>query len=87
MQKKIVIIGSNSFSGSNMINYLLNKKFNVVGISRSKEPLDIFLPYKKNSNKNFVFKKLDLNQDIHKIVLLIKKFKPNWGISFFSDRP
>ena len=85
MKKKIFIIGSNSFSGSNMINYLLNKRFNVIGISRSNEPKDIFLPYKKKYSKNFTFKKLDLNKDIDKIIILIKKFKPQFIINYASQ--
>ena len=56
MKNNIFIIGSNSFSGSNFINYLLDKNFFIVGISRSKENKNIFLKYKKNKNKkNFIF--------------------------------
>ena len=36
-KSKFLIIGSNSFSGSSFISYLLKKKFKVIGISRSKE--------------------------------------------------
>jgi dTDP-glucose 4,6-dehydratase len=85
MKKKILIIGSNSFSGSNMINYLLKKDFNIIGVSRSKEPSNIFLPYKKNLNKNFIFKKLNLNKDINKVINLIKKFKPQYIINYAAQ--
>ena len=40
--KKILIIGSNSFSGSNFINACLNNNYQVVGISRSNEINKIF---------------------------------------------
>lgn len=83
--KKILIIGSNSFSGSNMINFLLKKDFSIIGISRSKEPFNIFLPYSTNTNFNFTFKKLDLNKDINKIINLIKKFKPRYIINYAAQ--
>ena len=41
---KFLVIGSNSFSGSNFINFLINKDCEVLGISRSKEIDSIFLP-------------------------------------------
>lgn len=50
MKEPILIIGSNSFAGSNFIDYLLNKKLKVIGVSRSKEIDKIFLKYKYNKN-------------------------------------
>ena len=44
---KFLVIGSNSFSGSQFTNFLLKKNFEVLGVSRSDEPDDIFLPYNK----------------------------------------
>jgi dTDP-glucose 4,6-dehydratase len=73
---KILVIGSNSFSGSNLINLLLNEGYEVFGISRSNEYPSIFLPYKNNTNlKNFKFYKFNLNFDNIKIASLIKKEK------------
>jgi dTDP-glucose 4,6-dehydratase len=73
---KILVIGSNSFSGSNLINLFLNQGYEVFGISRSNEYPSIFLPYKNNANlKNFKFYKLNLNFDNIKIANLIKKEK------------
>ena len=43
--KKLVVIGSNSFSGSHFVDKALNCGYEVMGISRSEEPLPIFLPY------------------------------------------
>ena len=39
---KYLVIGSNSFSGSNLINFLLKKNNQVLGISRSKEINSVF---------------------------------------------
>ena len=83
---KFLIIGSNSFSGSNFINKILSNKNNkVVGISRSIEN-QIFLPYLENKNlNNFKFYKLDLNKNLNKIVGIIKKFKPNYIANFAAQ--
>ena len=71
---KVLVIGSNSFSGSNLVNKLLNEGYDVIGISRSEEYNDVFLPYKKNPRlKNFRFFNYNLNYDNNKIGALIKK--------------
>tara|TARA_B100000965_G_scaffold382033_1_gene380066 strand:+ start:920 stop:1915 length:996 start_codon:yes stop_codon:yes gene_type:complete len=86
MKKKILVIGSNSFSGSNLVDYLINKKFKVIGVSRSSEINKIFLKYKFNKNlKNFTFYKADINKNLSKIVNLIKKEKPNIIINFAAQ--
>ena len=83
---KFVIIGSNSFSGSNFINkLLLNKKNKVIGISRSIEK-PIFLPYLKNKNiNNFKYYRLDLNKNLKKIVKIIKTFSPDYIANFAAQ--
>ena len=50
MNKKCLIIGSNSFSGSSFVDFLLKNNFDVFGISRSKEINNVFLPYFKIQN-------------------------------------
>jgi len=73
---KVLVIGSNSFSGSNLVNKLLDRGYDVIGISRSKEYNNVFLPYKKNPRVgNFKFFNYNLNYDNNKIALLIKKEK------------
>ena len=32
--KKVLVIGSNSFSGSSFIDFILDKKYQVIGVSR-----------------------------------------------------
>ena len=84
--KKILIIGSNSFSGSNFINYCLNNNYQVVGISRSNEINKIFLRYKLNKNiQNFTFFKCDINKDIEKLGKIIFKNKPNYIVNFAAQ--
>ena len=59
---KFAVIGSNSFSGSSFIKYLLKNGHEVIGISRSIEPDPVFLGYKTEKLENFSFRQLDLNK-------------------------
>ena len=59
MKKIIFVIGSNSFASANFVNFLLSKKYNVFGSSRSVENNKVFLKYKNNKYvNNFKFLKL-----------------------------
>jgi len=82
--KKIIIIGANSFSAGSLIYHLLSKKYIIFGISRSKINKKCFLRFNPR-NENFSFKKLDLNKDHNKIVNLIKKIKPGHIVNFASQ--
>lgn len=86
MSKKIAVIGSNSFSGSDFIDLLLEKGgFEIVGISRSREKNKIFLPYKRHKNTTFSFFRLDLNKDMKGILNLLDKFKPHFIVNFAAQ--
>ena len=78
------ILGSNSFTSSHFIKYLISKKHKVICTSRSKELQQHFLAYKKKNDYSS-FYKLDLNKDLNKILRLIKKKKPNYIINFASQ--
>lgn len=85
---KVLIIGSNSFAGSDFADYLLSKKFKVFGVSRNKEINKEHLRYKNNINlKNFKFFKIDLNlkKDLNKLIKLIKKQKINYIVNFAAQ--
>ena len=83
---KSLVIGSNSFSGSNFVNFLLNKKHKVIGVSRSKEYKSVYLRYKNNKFiKNFFFQKIDLNNDLNKLFNLILKIRPDFIINFSAQ--
>ena len=94
MSLTFLVIGSNSFSGSNFISYLLKNSYKVIGVSRSNEPDSLFLPYlwgninlskKQSSEKNFQFYKYDLNKETKEIVALVDKFKPEYIVNFASQ--
>ncbi len=84
MSAYYLIIGSNSFSGSNMIKHLVLKKRNIIAISRSKEKNACYLPYKKIQNyKKYVkFFQIDINNDKLNLKNLINKYKPSYVINY-----
>ena len=92
-ENKFLVIGSNSFSGSHFVKKALTSDFDVIGISRSKEPLDVFLPYKwrnqeldgGNSSSNFQFEQFDLNINLVEILKIIDSFKPSYIVNFASQ--
>lgn len=74
----VLVIGSNSFSGSNFIKFLLKKKYSVIAVSRSNQINNIFLSYRKFcTKKNFKFFKIDLNKDLIKLkkIILLNRIK------------
>ncbi len=84
--KKILIIGSNSFSGSNFVNNQLNENYEVFATSRSAELNNVFLPYKKNSRlNNLHFSQLDLNKNLDELMNLIKKEKISQIVNFAAQ--
>ncbi|RMH36188.1 MAG: NAD-dependent epimerase/dehydratase family protein [Nitrospirae bacterium] len=84
--RKIVVLGSNSFSGSDFIDLLLEDPRNqVVGISRSPEKPALFLPYKRHSSHNFTFHQLDLNKEHHRILQLLDDFQPHYVVNFAAQ--
>lgn len=83
---KFAIIGSNSPSGANLIDLLLEDPINeVIGISRSKEYDDIFLPYKRHKNGNFRFYQLNINKELPQILDLLDDFQPSYIINFAAQ--
>jgi dTDP-glucose 4,6-dehydratase len=84
--RKIVVIGSNSFSGSDFIDLLLQDPNNeVLGISRSAEKSPLFLPYKKHDSPRFAFRQLDLNTDQGEIISLLDSFRPEYIVNFAAQ--
>jgi dTDP-glucose 4,6-dehydratase len=82
----VVVIGSNSFSGSHFIDLLLKEgKYHVIGISRSAENKEMYLPYKKRNLKNFEFHQLDLNNDLKTILELMDRKKTEYIVNFASQ--
>lgn len=84
--KKVLVIGSNSFSGSDFIDLLLEKnEYNVIGISRSPEKSALFLPYKSRKSNNFLFQQVDLNKDMEKLERILDEFQPEYIVNFAAQ--
>lgn len=81
----ILIIGSNSFSGATFADFALRQGARVVGISRSHEPIDAFLPYKWHNHLNFTFYPVDLNQNLPEVTALMNEFKPAYVVNFAAQ--
>lgn len=78
-----LILGSNSFAGSTLVDYLLTKGERVIGVNRSAEYDSVLQPYFHNKNKkNFTFYQCDINTDLDKITALLKQYKPQYIIDF-----
>ena len=81
-----MVIGSNSFSGSDFIDLLLDDEQNeVVGISRSPEKSTLFVPYKRHQGANFIFYQMDLNKDMPQIIELVDSFNPEYVVNFAAQ--
>lgn len=70
--KKIIVTGGSGFIGSNLVNYLIKKKYFVINIDK--------LTYSSNkttshNKKNYKFYKLDINNK-SALIRIIKKFRP-----------
>ena len=82
--KKILILGSSSFAGASMTNFLLSKNFKVYGTYRRKK-IKAYLPYLQNSKiKNFISYKVDFNKNPKVLLNIIKKIKPYIILDFAS---
>lgn len=85
-KRKIIVMGSNSFSGIDFIDLLLEDRRNeVVGISRSPEKNALYLPYQWRQGANFKFYQLDLNKDMPQIIELLDSFEPNYVVNFAAQ--
>ena len=86
MNNKFLVIGSNSFSGAQFIDYLLEKNQKVMGVSRSEELNPVFLPYTNSKNlSNYQFHQIDINSDLDKLLELLQQFKPEYVVNFSAQ--
>ena len=72
--KKIIVTGGSGFIGSNLVNFLIKKKYFVINLDKltySSNKLDASY----RNRKNYKFIKLDINNK--KLTEIIKKYKPS----------
>ena len=82
-----LVVGSNSFSGSHLVDELLAAGCKVMGISRSEPPSRVFLPFMENAsvNKSFEFTKVDLNKDHSLLEKTLNEFQPEYVVNFAAQ--
>ena len=75
--KVYAVLGSNCFTGSHIVDALLSDPENrVIGISRSPEYKDFFLPYKSRAGRDFRFCQIDMVRRFDDLVKLLDEVKP-----------
>ena len=86
MKKRFLVIGSNSFSGAYFVKYLLDRGDEVLGVSRSAEPNEVFLPYKWDAYEgNFSFHQIDINHQLDELLRLVKELEPEYVVNFAAQ--
>lgn len=88
MSRKILVLGSNSFSGADFIDLLLSETdYQVIGVSRSPEKGPLFLPYlaRPERQQRYRFVQLDLNHDLATLFELLSKEKPPLIVNFAAQ--
>ena len=92
--EKILVIGSNSFSGSHFVAESLRSGHSVWGVSRSQESKAVFLPYlwpdpvtgkPLADADNFAFQVIDLNSQLPELLKLIDGVQPTVVVNFAAQ--
>lgn len=83
---KIVVLGSNSFSGSHFVNHALTTGYSVLGVSRSPEVDKEFRAYAENPRLSaFNFLQANLRFDLEEISKTLKDYKPAYVVNFAAQ--
>ena len=73
--KKVLVTGGSGFIGSNLVKFLLRKKYFVIIVDNLSYSANPYNTQNLNKNKNYTFFKLDLNNK-NKITKILRKYKP-----------
>ena len=86
--KKILVIGSNAYSGAAFVAHALAQGHEVVGVSRSEELDPVFLPYRWGSAdtlRRFSFLRMDLNEKAREIAQLARERGLAYVVNFAAQ--
>lgn len=82
------VLGSNSFTGSCFIDFLLNQEDTeqVIAFSRGPENTPLFLPYLSHPKRNKVkFIRADINKDLDTLLQNVVEYKPDYFVNFAAQ--
>lgn len=80
---RFAVLGSNSFAGAAFVARALAEGAEVIGLNRSAEGSDIFLPWKSSANRDrYTFHQVDLNHDLDRIMEILESFQPQVVVDF-----
>jgi dTDP-glucose 4,6-dehydratase len=84
---KVVVIGSNSFSGQDFVDLLLDDPaFSVIGVSRSPEKDAAFLSYRSRPDlSRYQYQQFDMNRDIDSFLAMLDAEKPEYIVNFAAQ--
>lgn len=84
---RLAVIGSNSFSGAHFVDTALKAQHSVLGISRSPEPHQAFLPHmwEQGQEHDYRFLQADLNEDLPVTISSIRDFAPHTVVNFAAQ--
>lgn len=85
--QRFLVIGSNCFSGAQFVKYLLRREHQVLGVSRSPEPHEVYLPYRAEPScaDRFRFAQIDINHQLDELITLVKEFQPEYVVNFAAQ--
>jgi len=83
---KIVVLGSNSFSGASFVRTCLGRGAEVIGVSRSAEPHAAFLPYRwTDRTTSLRLFQYDINHHLDAIMAMIDAERPDYVVNFAAQ--
>lgn len=89
-----LVIGSNSFSGSHFVAGALAAGHRVLGVSRSEQADEVFLPYRwpqastgqaLADGDNFIYRSIDLNHQLEDLLALVDAEQPGYVVNFAAQ--
>lgn len=84
--RTVAVFGSNSFSGSDLCDLLLeDPDRRVIGISRQPEKTALFLPYLRWGRERFRFVQCDLNHDLAALESVLDEEQPEGIVNFAAQ--